>query len=1058
MESKNKRNTKSPEGDCKYYRFFERDPLSQTNIVRFRCGFPNCAKTFNRKDYVERHWNNHCERRFSCDVCNVKFARSDLLEKHFRSKSHLKRRRTIPLNQTQMQTQKQTTESPQVPDINVHQHVKQEIPFQVNNQLTSIVAPDMIHTDPVMNFTFDNIMNNNDMTNNYSWLLGIDMFPNDGIHQQDISINDIDYDHQSQLLSQSMDFDQSIQDGNFYHDNSQQQHQQQKQTLDQLFEREHDTSPTMSPTMSSTISSAWSSAWSSARSFTSGTSTEGDRSIRDPTLLASKCTVDEITRMKIINAFPATLQSDPDIESIFSSYQLSIYLEYYWNQFDTIYPIIHFATFNSTTTDACLLAAMIIIGMSNYPNPKIYRKSLNIHDEMRNRLLTVISECPKSELSVLQSIMILCHFSLYLGSQHQFDMQQVFHGTVMTLIRISGYLNSLTRPILRNCFTDCNLTAQEVQAQWENWVNYESSKRISFFAFIFDSSAALLHNHNMVLNVFEIKLELPCTDSAWYAADGYSFIKNYTSTPKNMYKRVKYNFINEGTGFPLRPKHDDYDVEGGNSSSNSNFNSNASNVMSSTTSNSSPSSYNTSNTTNISKEPFLSSENKVNQNGNKSNHGHYHSHSHVTHGRKRKLNRSNYKKWPSFLFALRRCLQVYVENEKEFCYSCFSQFSRLILLHGLQSLCIDLQKRGVSDLSLGLVLSGGSSLDPTSNKSKLVNELTTRLEKGLMDWRGYFDHHVFLSGSGSEIDGHEISNPNILGFQYPKNTTNNEKTACGENVVHQSINDYAGELMYWTNITTYQVGLVSLHVDFLSIQRFVGTTSIIGDKIYETDRENSKQKIVKWTQTINSSKALFESAKLFSFALNHQDLIGKIGHLPFSLYLCCLTIWSFEVFKEYKIPELQVSSDNESIGDDSGNGILKDNDNTNNNIHHRIRKPSHHKLSLSNDKYYIRNGKTTELDYIAASTDATSYINLLLSDNHLKHCESLNGDLNKLNDELSKTSQNSGSYPISVADLKHRHDLLVGLVAYTLYLLKQSPWENLKNPIDVLERILYSYK
>lgn len=49
---------------------------------KFACSFEGCNKSFNRRDYLERHAANHLPvKPFLCRPCNRHFARGDLYEK-----------------------------------------------------------------------------------------------------------------------------------------------------------------------------------------------------------------------------------------------------------------------------------------------------------------------------------------------------------------------------------------------------------------------------------------------------------------------------------------------------------------------------------------------------------------------------------------------------------------------------------------------------------------------------------------------------------------------------------------------------------------------------------------------------------------------------------------------------------------------------------------------------------------------------------------------------------------------------------------------------------------
>lgn len=59
---------------------------------KFSCEFPGCDKSFNRRDYLERHAVNHLSvKPFVCEQCKRQFSRKDLYDNHMNTRFHAKR-------------------------------------------------------------------------------------------------------------------------------------------------------------------------------------------------------------------------------------------------------------------------------------------------------------------------------------------------------------------------------------------------------------------------------------------------------------------------------------------------------------------------------------------------------------------------------------------------------------------------------------------------------------------------------------------------------------------------------------------------------------------------------------------------------------------------------------------------------------------------------------------------------------------------------------------------------------------------------------------------------
>lgn len=163
----------------------------------------------------------------------------------------------------------------------------------------------------------------------------------------------------------------------------------------------------------------------------------------------------------------------PDVEksgALLGPKQLSSYLDLYWTFFDILFPVIHKGTFHASTVAPELVIAMATIGMSYAPGNDVYHLAVEIHRKFRNILLIMVDDHPQVPLWVHQSLLLTNYFVKMLGSRNQHAMSQMFHGTNIALLKLSGYLSDLKEPtpVLENI---------DREKYWEEWVDYESRKR-----------------------------------------------------------------------------------------------------------------------------------------------------------------------------------------------------------------------------------------------------------------------------------------------------------------------------------------------------------------------------------------------------------------------------------------------------------------------------------------------------------------------------------------------------------------------------------------------------
>ncbi|KAK6463259.1 fungal-specific transcription factor domain-containing protein [Scheffersomyces coipomensis] len=310
--------------------------------------------------------------------------------------------------------------------------------------------------------------------------------------------------------------------------------------------------------------------------------------------------------------------------------------------------------------------------------------------------------------------------------------------------------------------------------------------------------------------------------------------------------------------------------------------------------------------------------------------------------------------WPSFLWSLRSMMLPYKEDQKEYSMDCYSQFSRFIILHGLVSICWDMRWRGLFDL--GIV------------SKKKLNDLSGKLQRSFTNWRGYLDLHI------ANANDYAIGNNRKL------NST-------------VALNNYGLSIMFWANITSFQLALVSLYADTASIVKFATDYLITNDIDFKGPSRNY-QLIESWARSPNGKSSVYEASRFIRILLsNDSDTISSIPHIPWTLFISCLVIWSFEVKR------------------DCPDGLQ-----------------SRGSMQLSYFKYTMK--PNDSLDEQVSHKDATEYVSMILDES----------------DEFIETSE----------VFWKRQQLVVGILAYGLIYFRKIKWrytsELTKTLIGILEK------
>ncbi|KAK9236403.1 fungal-specific transcription factor domain-containing protein [Lipomyces kononenkoae] len=684
--------------------------------------------------------------------------------------------------------------------------------------------------------------------------------------------------------------------------------------------------------------------------------------------------ITEEVHAKMIEVLRPIPEITPD-NPYFSLSPMKQYLHLYWVHFDPLYPILHRPTFDPAVVEPALLVAIVTIGMSYSSQRDASNLAIAIHRKFRTIVFLMIEDQPQVQLWVHQTLLLTNYFDKMLGSTVQYDMSQFFHGTNIALMHFSGYLKGLAEPPVVE--TNDSVFADH---QWRKWIEFETTKRTAFFAFICDTQHATLFRHSPILSAFEVRLELPSTDACWIAADGVEFYRIHREQ-----KNVAAAGMMKWRTSEAAMKADENTVVG----------------------------------------PAVgggSSQETV---------------------------------WPSFLHSLKRLIRLSQDDQKEFQLASFSQFSCLILLHGLLSICWDMQWRGLLDM--GIV------------SKRRMTEFKKRLEASFANWKSYFDYQLSKSNlpsitSAVMIASHSLSTP-VEGVV----NDHDESSGLDASVVgrHQglqelqgrsslssvlsSMNDYNNSPMLCSNWAMFQLGLLALHVDTMSLRINAGSPNVLGRKIGAVDRENANKAVHQWARSDDGRLATWHSVQFMRRIARNESLLDQAVHIPWGVYLATLTIWSYEV--------CQVRE------------------------HLPLPKSGYPSLSRNNRKYF----KGQHIEYMLAKEDAVRYLRLMNAQGEtlspddgsdvredvavtdvrpsaqttfIQQSESnpITADHQVMRDPSREPGGNpSHTTTLTKSSAVERQQLVIGLVAYSAALLTHIKWGVVVRGCEVLNNILKEY-
>lgn len=222
-------------------------------------------------------------------------------------------------------------------------------------------------------------------------------------------------------------------------------------------------------------------------------------------------------------------------------------------------------------------------------------------------------------------------------------------------------------------------------------------------------------------------------------------------------------------------------------------------------------------------------------------------------------------RWPNFLWSLRRLMQPFIDSqEREYHINCFSQYSRFVFLHGLLSLVRELRTRNIF------------MFDIKDNGDRL-GAVAAKIEHAFFSWRSYFHSNITIANAASLSNG-----PELL------------------------LNSYDSSPSFWANITLLNAGLMGLYCDFGMIVQYSKTvlrslnselSNILINspgKLRFDAIETTKNKILvlTWAKSKDGEHALVQSCLFLQTVLWNQDIVSKVPHAAYGLYLAALLCWA----------------------------------------------------------------------------------------------------------------------------------------------------------------------
>lgn len=121
--------------------------------------------------------------------------------------------------------------------------------------------------------------------------------------------------------------------------------------------------------------------------------------------------------------------------------QMQDYMDLFFTQFNSFYPIIHSATLEVLDAEPLFLLAMMVLG-ATYKGKDDHQLSVCIYDAMTPYIMSGLVGIKVPELSILQAFLILECYGMYRAGSYQRENAILIH-TFLFNVRTIGFVGDL---------------------------------------------------------------------------------------------------------------------------------------------------------------------------------------------------------------------------------------------------------------------------------------------------------------------------------------------------------------------------------------------------------------------------------------------------------------------------------------------------------------------------------------------------------------------------------------------------------------------------------------
>ncbi|KAG7414702.1 Nicotinate catabolism cluster-specific transcription factor [Fusarium oxysporum f. sp. rapae] len=222
------------------------------------------------------------------------------------------------------------------------------------------------------------------------------------------------------------------------------------------------------------------------------------------------------------------------------------YLDLFFANFNSCYPMIHTPTLEVLDAEPLFLLSLIVLG-ATYRDKEDHQLSVCLYDAMTPYIMSGLSGIKVPDLSILQAFMVLECYGMYRAGAYQRENAIIMHTFLFNAIRRLSRYHVRARIMVPDLRTDH-------EKDWKAFAYLEQYKRLILFIFMWDTQNVSYYSFMPSMSTQSIQVNLPCSKELWEAEDEESWkaapsSKSHLPMINNMVK----DFIEDGGSIWCEP-------------------------------------------------------------------------------------------------------------------------------------------------------------------------------------------------------------------------------------------------------------------------------------------------------------------------------------------------------------------------------------------------------------------------------------------------------------------------------------------------------------------------